>query len=163
MARLGSRTGRTAAHSTANRPYSAKGIDKSENLCKGSLYQYFDDKRDLYLVDLAASEKKRFLIRHPPPDPAMGLFDYLRWMVRVGVAFELSQAKLAQVAYRALFGEYGRHLVERLRLSAGDLGTGKLTYEDLQLDGFEQHLISFLERGLRPGSRGVEREGRAPR
>ncbi len=187
---------------------SISNIVARAGIAKGSFYQYFEDKRDLYLylVDLAGAEKKRFLAQHPPPDPAMGLFDYLRWLVRVGTSFEFAQPKMAQVAYRAVFGdrpfgdealdrlrrsaldyyrsllemgvaqgcvdpqidmdtavfiistlftEFGRHLVERLQLSADDLGTGKLKYEDLE--GFERDLISFLERGLRP-LRGPEEE-----
>ena len=182
---------------------SISNIVARAGIAKGSFYQYFADKRDLYfhLVELAAEEKKRFLAQHPPPEPAMDLFDYLRWLVRVGISFEFSQPKLAQVAYRALFGdrpfgdevldqvkrsvldyyrsllemgvaqgcvdphvdmetavfivstlftEFGRHLVERLQLSVDDLGGGRIKHEDLDLAGLENHLISFLERGLRP-------------
>ena len=172
-------------------------------IAKGSFYQYFEDKRDLYfyLVELAAEEKKRFLARHPPPDPEMDLFDYLRWLLRIGMTFELSQPKLGWVAFRAiyverpfgddvldhvqrraldyyrsllqmgvdqgsvdpeidmdmavfivsrLFAEYGRHLIEREQLSLEDLERGNAAYRDLDITDMEEHLISFLERGLRP-------------
>ena len=172
-------------------------------IAKGSFYQYFEDKRDLYfyLVELAAEEKKRFLARHPPPDPEMDLFDYLRWLLRIGMTFELSQPKLGWVAFRAiyverpfgddvldhvqrraldyyrsllqmgvdqgsvdpeidmdmavfivsrLFAEYGRHLIDREQLSLDDLERGNAAYRDLDITDMEEHLISFLERGLRP-------------
>lgn len=80
-------------------------------IAKGSIYQYFDDKKDLYLylVDLAAQEKQRFLAGLQPPDPRMNIFDYLRWLARVGVDFELSNPRLGQVAYRAIYGDLPFH------------------------------------------------------
>lgn len=86
---------------------SLSNIVARAGIAKGSLYQYFEDKRALYfyLLELATEEKKRFLARATPPDPTMNLFDFLRWLVREGAQFELSQPKLAQVAYRALFGD----------------------------------------------------------
>ena len=171
-------------------------------IAKGSFYQYFEDKRDLYfyLVELAAEEKRRFLAAHPPPDPKMNLFDYMRWLLRVGLTFELSRPKLGWVAFRAihverpfgdevldhvqrsaldyyrsllqmgveqgsvdpeidmdmavfivsrLFAAYGRHLIEREQLSLEDLDKGSPAYRDLDVTDMEEHLISFLERGLR--------------
>jgi TetR/AcrR family transcriptional regulator len=175
-------------------------------IAKGSFYQYFEDKRDLYfyLVELAAEEKRQFLAAHPPPDPEMNLFDYLRWLLRVGMTFELSRPKLGWVAFRAiyverpfgddvldhiqrgaldyyrslleigvaqgsvdpeidmdmavfivsrLFAEYGRHLIERSQLSLADLDKGSAAYRDLDVTDMEEHLLAFLERGLRPGPR----------
>jgi len=134
----------------------------------------------------------------------MDLFDYLRWLVRVGTTFELSHPKLAQVAFRALyverpfgdevldhvqrgalgfyrsllqmgvaqgsvdpeidmdvavfivstlFAEFGRRLIEQLQLSVDDLSAGSIAYQDLDVEAMENHLISFLERGLRPRPR----------
>ena len=92
-----------AAHDYKNA--SISNIVARAGIAKGSLYQYFDDKRDLYLylIQLAGEEKKKFLSQNPPPDPGMNVFDFLRWMMREGARFELSNPLLAQVAYRALF------------------------------------------------------------
>lgn len=93
-------------------------------IAKGSVYQYFADKRELYLylLQLAAEEKKRFLAQSQPPDPGMNLFDILRWLVVQGTHFELSNPKLAQVAYRALFGDrpLGDEPFTQLRRAAVD-------------------------------------------
>lgn len=80
-------------------------IVERAGIAKGSFYQYFEDKRDLYLylMELAANEKQVFLRSHPPPDPNMGLFPYLRWLFKAGVQFQLSNPKLAMVTYRALY------------------------------------------------------------
>lgn len=86
---------------------SISNIVAKAGVAKGSMYQYFEDKKDLYfyLLQLATEEKKAFLTSTPPPDPAMSVFDYLRWMIQMGTRFELSRPGLAQVAYRALFGD----------------------------------------------------------
>ena len=74
-------------------------------IAKGSLYQYFADKRDLYfyLLELASAEKSAFFTAFPM-DTAGDLFAYLRDMFRAGLGFEFSNPKLAQVAYRAVYG-----------------------------------------------------------
>jgi AcrR family transcriptional regulator len=94
----------------ADRDYNSASISNivaRAGIAKGSLYQYFEDKRDLYLylLQLAAEEKKAFLAEHPPPDLNMDVFAYIRWLMQMGARFELSNPKLTQVAYRALFSD----------------------------------------------------------
>lgn len=88
-------------------------------IAKGSLYQYFEDKKELYLylLDLAAQQKMAFLQAAQPPDPRTGLFPYLRWMVRVGVQFQLAHPRLSQVAYRAVYGHlpFKDELIHRVK------------------------------------------------
>lgn len=79
-------------------------------IAKGSIYQYFEDKRDLflYLVDLAMQEKTAFL-KQMPPEPGMNFFDYLRWLAAAGTRATFSHPRLAQVGYRAYFGDLPFH------------------------------------------------------
>lgn len=111
-----------AAHDYKNA--SISNIVARAGVAKGSLYQYFEDKRDLYfyLLELAMGEKKQFLAQTTPPDPGMNLFDYLRWMMRMGAQFEMSRPRLARVAYRALFGDrpFGDEPFEQMRRSVLD-------------------------------------------
>lgn len=74
-------------------------------IAKGSFYQYFENKKDLYLylLELGTREKAHFLRTTPLPDPAMGTFAYLRWLFEAGVAFEFSNPRLTRVAYRAFY------------------------------------------------------------
>lgn len=76
-------------------------------IAKGSFYQYFEDKKDLYLylIDLALNEKAAFIQSMPPPDPAMGTFAYLRWLFASGVQFEFSNPQLTRVVYHAFYDE----------------------------------------------------------
>jgi AcrR family transcriptional regulator len=111
-----------AAHDYKNA--SISNIVARAGIAKGSLYQYFEDKRDLYLylIQLAGEEKKQFLRQHPPPDPNMNLFDFLRWLMREGTRFELSNPLLSQVAYRALFSDrpFGDEPFANLQKAARD-------------------------------------------
>lgn len=72
-------------------------------IAKGSFYQYFVDKEELYryLLDLGMQEKARFLNTTPHHAP-MDIFAYLRWLVQAGVRFELANPYLSQIGYRAI-------------------------------------------------------------
>lgn len=92
-------------------------------IAKGSLYQYFDDKEDLYLylINIASQEKSRFLAGQRPPEPAMGLFPYLRWMLETGAQFRFTQHKLERVVTRALSADQGLRsdVLRRLKEQSG--------------------------------------------
>ena len=76
-------------------------------IAKGSFYQYFEDKKDLYLylIDLSAQEKTNMLAANQPPDDDMDVFSYIRWLLQAGLDFEFSNPKLAQIGYRAIYGD----------------------------------------------------------
>ena len=90
--------------------YRAASISRlvaAAGIAKGSFYQYFADLDDLYhyLLHLGAEQKAQYLQSTPPPDPAMSPFDYLRWMLRGSVGFEVANPRLARIAYQALMGD----------------------------------------------------------
>jgi AcrR family transcriptional regulator len=90
----------------ANNDYNSASVSRivaEAGIAKGSFYQYFDDKKELYLylIDLGSQEKAKFLETHPPPDTQMGTFAYLRWLFGMGVRFEVTNSQLAKVSYRA--------------------------------------------------------------
>jgi AcrR family transcriptional regulator len=77
-------------------------------IAKGSFYQYFADKEDLYgyVLGLMAEAKTRFMsLDHPDPNHT-GIFAYLRWMAEVGVAFQMAHPQLSKVAARAARGNF---------------------------------------------------------
>ena len=72
-------------------------------IAKGSFYQYFVDKEDLYayLLGLLAEAKIQFLsLDHPDPQH-IGIFAYLRWTAEIRIAFELAYPKLTRIGLRA--------------------------------------------------------------
>jgi len=73
-------------------------------IAKGSFYQYFADKEDLYayVLGLLAEAKTQFLSLDQPDPQHIGIFAYLRWTIEVGLAFTLTYPKLTQIGVRAL-------------------------------------------------------------
>lgn len=78
---------------------------KNAGIAKGSFYQYFDDKKDLYmyLLQLATQEKIKFLSQVSPGNSQEGFFYYLRWQFLQGIKFQLSDPKLNMMVYRAIY------------------------------------------------------------
>lgn len=95
-----------AVNEFANHDYANVSISRivaRAGIAKGSFYQYFDDKEDLfdYLIDLLAEKKREmFSLDHPDPQQ-IGIFRYLHWMVQAAVQFELAYPELVRVGWRA--------------------------------------------------------------
>lgn len=89
----------------ANHDYANVSISRivaRAGIAKGSFYQYFEDKEDLYnyLVELIAQKKREmFSLEHPAPQQ-IGIFRYLHWIARTGVQFELAYPDLVRIGYR---------------------------------------------------------------
>lgn len=85
----------------AVQPYSKASLSNvvaKAGIAKGSMYQYFDDKRDLftYLIDLAA-QKKMTYIQSQNFNQAADFYTMLEQMVLAGVRFNLENPKLGQL------------------------------------------------------------------
>lgn len=93
---------------------STNRIVKNSGIAKGSFYQYFEDKQDVFTYMLEVIEKKEweFFKNEHPPDHNMDVFHYYRWMVKKGMEFGLSHPRMIQAAWRVLLGEglyYGKN------------------------------------------------------
>ncbi len=82
-------------------------------ISKGSFYQYFDDKMDVfkYLLDVIANEKTEFFKGKHPPSPGQSVFGYFRWMMKTGMEFNSTNPKLVKAIGRVLLTEgmyYGK-------------------------------------------------------
>ena len=82
-------------------------IVKQAKIAKGSFYQYFEDKKELYLylVDLANKEKLAFMQKAKAPESNMRFFPYLRWLFDMGTKFDLTHPALSQIINRAVYGD----------------------------------------------------------
>jgi AcrR family transcriptional regulator len=92
-------------------------IVANSGISKGSFYQYFEDKMDVfkYLMDVIAKEKTEYFKGKHPPGNNMDTFQYFRWMVKTGMEFGLAHPRIIQAAWRVLLGEgyyYGQNLAE---------------------------------------------------
>ena len=92
---------------------STNRIVASSGISKGSFYQYFEDKQDVfdYIITLLNEEKLVFFADKRPPDDNLDTFDYYRWMIKTGMEFNSTNPRLVQAVSRVLVGEglyYGK-------------------------------------------------------
>jgi len=90
-------------------------IVANSKISKGSFYQYFNDKMDVFkhLMDVLANEKMEFFKGKHPPSNNMDTFEYFRWLVKLGMELNSAYPRLAQALSRVLLGEglyYGKDL-----------------------------------------------------
>jgi AcrR family transcriptional regulator len=94
---------------------STNRIVKNSGIAKGSFYQYFEDKQDvfMYLLDVIEKKELEFFKGKHPPTNNMDTFQFFHWMVKTGMEFGISQPRMIQAAWRVLLGEglyYGENL-----------------------------------------------------
>jgi AcrR family transcriptional regulator len=76
-------------------------------IAKGSLYQYFTDKADLYqyLLEYAAEVKAEVMSKAVPQPVEMDLFQTLRFLFKEMLNFQHLYPNLAKLGNRAIFGK----------------------------------------------------------
>jgi len=99
-----------AINEFAANPYdvaSISNIVRKAGIAKGSFYQYFEDKKDLYrtLIEISTDKKQALLTELPSPSPWSDLFNYLRWQFLSTVIFEIRYPDLSQITFRAFVEE----------------------------------------------------------
>jgi AcrR family transcriptional regulator len=92
-------------------------IVANSGISKGSFYQYFEDKMDVFrhLMDLLADEKTMFFKDKHPPSTNLGAFEYFHWMIKTGMEFSSIRPHLVQAVSRVLLVEgmyYGKDFAE---------------------------------------------------
>jgi AcrR family transcriptional regulator len=103
-------------------------IVANSGISKGSFYQYFEDKMDVfrYLMDLLANEKWEFFNGKHPPSPSLDTFEYFRWMIKTGMEFSSIHPRLVRAVSRILLVEglyYGRDFAEYRQMTTDSLAT----------------------------------------
>jgi AcrR family transcriptional regulator len=86
---------------------STNRIVENSGISKGSFYQYFEDKQDvfMYLLTVLEHEKIEYFKGKHPPSTNMDTFGYFRWMIKVGMEFNTTHPLLTQAISRVLFGD----------------------------------------------------------
>ncbi len=101
---------------------STNRIVANSGIAKGSFYQYFEDKQDVFMYLLAVLEKEKmeyFKGKHPP-STNMGTFEYFRWIIKTGMEFNTANPRLIQAVSRVLLQEgmyYGKTFEEQRKKS----------------------------------------------
>jgi AcrR family transcriptional regulator len=113
----------------ANYGFEASSINRivaNSGISKGSFYQYFEDKMDVfkYLMDVIANEKTEYYKGKHPPSANMDTFEYFRWMIKTGMEFNSSYPRLVQAISRVLLAEglyYGKDFAEYHKMATDGL------------------------------------------
>ena len=96
-------------------------IVANAGIAKGSFYQYFEDKDDLYgyLFDLITEAKTEMFSLDQPDPQRIGIFAYMRWILENSIQFEIRYPRYAQIGYRLLNGgEHENEILARSRTQA---------------------------------------------
>lgn len=99
-----------SAREFAASPYDVASISeivRQAGIAKGSFYQYFENKQDLYqtLIQWGTEAKLALVNEHSTPNPKGDLFDVLEKQFLGTVQFQISHPDLAMVLYRAFIQE----------------------------------------------------------
>jgi AcrR family transcriptional regulator len=116
---------------------STNRIVENSGISKGSFYQYFEDKQDVfrYLLTVLEQEKMNHFKDKHPPGSNLDTFNYFRWMVKAGMEFNSAYPRMAQAVSRVLLGEglyYGKLFTE---------------YHQKAIQVFEMMIKQAIERG----------------
>ncbi len=82
-------------------------IVANSGIAKGSFYQYFEDKQDVFMYLLSVLEKEKmdyFKDKHPPGNN-LDTFEYFRWVIKIGMEFNSAYPRMTQAISRVLLGE----------------------------------------------------------
>lgn len=105
----------------ASKPYDSASISdivRKAGIAKGSFYQYFTDKKDLYqyLIEVGINKKAELIKTLPAPNPDADLFGYFRWLFQSIVYFELKFPNISRLLFRAFVEEVPfNEMTEELR------------------------------------------------
>ncbi len=118
-----------AVEEFAEHGFKAASINRivaKSGISKGSFYQYFKDKMDVfrYLMDMLANEKIEFFKDKHPSSSNMDTFEYFRWLVKTGMEFNSVYPRMTRAVTRALLDEglyYGEKFAEYRQLTTDTL------------------------------------------
>ncbi len=116
---------------------STNRIVENSGISKGSFYQYFEDKQDVFehLLFIIEQEKMDFFKDKHPPSNNLDTFEYYRWIVKTGMEFNSAYSRMTQAISRVMIGEglyYGNTFGE---------------YHQKTIDVFSMMIKQAMERG----------------
>jgi AcrR family transcriptional regulator len=131
-------------------------------IAKGSIYQYFHDKRDLhaYLLSEAAARKLEFMSAAVEQDERIDFFSLHELIMTAGARFDLSHPHLSLIIYRAMQESTDPEqiaIAEELRAQSGEFLRGYLVIAaergevrtDVDID-LAAHVVNTLSLALEP-------------
>lgn len=122
----------------ANNDYqnvSISRIVKNASIAKGSFYQYFIDKKDLYgyLIHKISEKKVEYLRHHLQEQQEIDFFEFLKSVCVAGIIFSKENPKFSKIAERLVKGEDDM----RIQILGHVEADGVKLYESLLTQGIE--------------------------
>ncbi len=93
---------------------STNRIVENSGISKGSFYQYFEDKQDVFthLLSVLEQEEMEYFQSIHPPGTNLDTFQYFRWLVKTSMEFSSANPRMIQAVSRVLLGDglyYGKN------------------------------------------------------
>ena len=114
-----------------NHPFAGASINRiveCSGISKGSFYQYFDDKEDVYfhIISLIGREKMKYLEPKLLNPEQVSFFEIIREIYRSGIEFGLSNPDYLEIGNKMMRDPT---MTARLKVHFGDTGLG--VYKEL--------------------------------
>lgn len=142
----------------AEHPYAVASLSRiveRAGIAKGSIYQYFEHKQDLYLfiLDLAARQQLALLRAQAPPAADLDFFALLRWQMQASAQVGLQAPLLTRLMYRAVTDDVPfREEVTRCLAAVGETHSNDLLARGLERGEIDPsvslELATLVLRGL---------------
>lgn len=99
---------------------SISAIVANAGIAKGSFYQYFNNKEDLYcyLLEFVQRKQMEFILQKYPPGNEKDFFTQAQNMIEAGVDFGFCYPVYNRIIYRALFGNLSVHQLTKQYFSS---------------------------------------------
>jgi AcrR family transcriptional regulator len=111
----------------AELPFQAASLSRiveRAGIAKGSIYQYFEHKQDLYLflLDHAVQRQLELLRAQTPPEAQLGFFALVRWQMQASLEVGLAAPLLTRLLYRAVTDDlpFRDQVARRLQAAGSD-------------------------------------------
>lgn len=115
---------------------SIANIIKKAGIPRGSFYQYFEDKKDLYkyILEIIGQQKYEMLLPMLHQKKELGFYETLRELFKIGAKFFIEQPRLARIG--ELFMNDLNYEI-RKEIYGENVPKGVLFYQELLKEGIE--------------------------
>lgn len=102
----------------ADKPYHqarVSNIVKKAGIAKGSFYQYFENKKEIfkYIIDIMGEKKLKYLSEVIKKQPEMDFFNFLEELYKEGINFATDHPRLNKIGNK-LFSDSNSELLEEI-------------------------------------------------
>lgn len=119
---------------------SIDSIANSAGISKGSLYQYFENKKEMYfyIIELSGDKKATILSKYIKNKPTSSLFELLEIMINVGIDYAIEHPELYRI-YQDIQQSASKEIKEEFNKRVRNIGYE--IYRKFIIDAIEKNEI----------------------